>query len=53
MDGRSANGHIWVFAGALTDVAYTIVVTDAVTSMVRTYSNPAGKVASIGDTTAF
>ncbi len=53
VDGRSANGHIWVFAGALSDVAYTIVVTDTVTSMVRTYSNPAGKVASIGDTTAF
>jgi hypothetical protein len=53
VDGRAANGHIWVFAGALTDVDYTIVVTDTVTSMVRTYSNPAGRIASTADTSAF
>ena len=31
LDGRAVNGHFWVFSGALSDVAYTITVTDTVT----------------------
>ena len=53
VDGRAFNGHVWVFAGALTDVAYTIQVTDSVTGEVRSYTNPAGQIASFADTAAF
>jgi hypothetical protein len=42
-----------VFYGALSDVAYTITVTDTATGTVRTYDNPAGQLASRADTAAF
>ncbi len=53
LDGRAVNGKFWVFYGALSDVTYTITVRDAVTGNVRTYTNPAGQFASVGDTEAF
>jgi predicted outer membrane repeat protein len=53
LDGRSLNGSFWVFYGGLTDVAYTLTVTDTATGAVKIYTNPAGKHASAGDTTAF
>ena len=53
LDGRSYNGHYWVFYGALSDVAYTITVTDTETGIVRTYDNPQGTLASHADTEAF
>ncbi len=53
LDGRSVNGNFWVLYGALSDVAYTITVTDTTTSTVKTYKNPAGTLASFSDTTAF
>jgi ELWxxDGT repeat protein len=53
IDGRSLNGHLWVFYGALSDVQYTLTVTDTATGATRTYDNPAGQFASIADTTAF
>ncbi len=53
LDGRSENGHFWVFYGALSNVAYEITVTDTVTGMVKTYQNPADRFASVGDTRAF
>ena len=31
LDGRSVNGHFWVFFGALSDVGYSITVTDTAT----------------------
>ena len=36
-DGCGVNGHYWFFYGALTDVEYTITVTDSETSAVKTY----------------
>jgi predicted outer membrane repeat protein len=36
-DGRAVNGHYWFFYGAMTDVEYTITVTDTVTSTVKKY----------------
>ena len=36
-DGRAVNGHYWFFYGAMTDVEYTITVTDTVSSTVKTY----------------
>jgi hypothetical protein len=53
LDGRTVNGHFWVFYGALSNVEYTLRVTDAVTGAVRTYRNPAGTFASRGDVEAF
>jgi len=53
LDGRPVNGHFWVFFGALSDVAYTIRVTDTETGEQRTYVNPRGQLASRADTSAF
>lgn len=53
LDGRPLNGHFWVFYGALSNVAYTLTVTDTASGKVRTYSNPAGRLASVADTSAF
>ena len=53
LDGRPVNGHFWVFYGALSDVRYTLTVTDTVTGKVKTYTNPAGQFASVADTLAF
>jgi len=53
VDGRAFNNHYWVFYGALSDVAYTITVTDTQTGAVKTYENPSGHLASNADITAF
>ena len=53
LDGRALNGHFWVFYGALSDVEYTITVTDTVTGQVRSYFNPPRQLASVADTSAF
>ena len=53
VDGRAVNGRFWVFYGALSDVQYTVTVTDTETGTVRTYTNPQGQLASVADTSAF
>jgi hypothetical protein len=53
VDGRAFNGYYWVFYGALSNVEYTITVTDTVSGGVRTYFNPQGTLASVADTAAF
>ena len=53
LDGRAINGKFWVFYGALSDVQYTITITDTVTHARRTYVNPQGHMASAADTSAF
>jgi hypothetical protein len=53
LDGRSINGKFWVFYGALSNVEYTITVTDTQTGAVKTYFNPNGTLASVADTAAF
>ncbi|HEX3530830.1 MAG TPA: ELWxxDGT repeat protein [Thermoanaerobaculia bacterium] len=53
LDGRGANGHFWVFYGALSSVEYTLTVTDTQTGAVRRYFNPPGTLASVADTEAF
>ena len=53
LDGTAVNGHYWVFYGALSDVQYTITVTDSLTGEERTYENPQGTLASVADTAAF
>lgn len=53
LDGRPVNGWYWVFFGALSNVAYTVTVTDTFTGAERVYQNPAGVLASRADTRAF
>ncbi|HSE63015.1 MAG TPA: hypothetical protein VLG15_05325, partial [Thermoanaerobaculia bacterium] len=53
VDGRAFNQHFWVFYGALSDVEYTITVTDSETGAVRTYMNTQGRLASVADVIAF
>ena len=53
LDGRGINGHFWVFYGALSNVQYTIRITDTVTGDVKTYTNPSGTLASVADIEAF
>ena len=53
VDGRAFNGFFWAFYAALSDVAYTITITDMDTAVVKTYSNPQGSLASVADVTAF
>jgi hypothetical protein len=53
VDGRAVNGRFWVFGGQLTDVEYTLTVTDTETGASWTHHNPAGTLASFADTSAF
>jgi photosystem II stability/assembly factor-like uncharacterized protein len=53
VDGRPANGKFWVFGAALTNVEYTLEITDTTTGTVWTHHNPQGQLASFADTTAF
>ena len=53
LDGRAVNRHFWVFFGGLSDVAFTLKVTDLQTGVVETYQNPAGRFASVADVSAF
>ncbi len=43
VDGCAINGHFWVFAAGLTNVAVDLTVTDLQSGVARTYHNPAGK----------
>lgn len=52
-DGRPVNGRFWVFYAALSDVDYSITVTDTATGKVKTYPHPAGTLASVADASAF
>ncbi len=53
LDGTSMNGHFWVFYGALSNVQYTVHVTDTLTGETKDYVNPQGTLASVADTAAF
>ena len=53
LDDQALNGKFWVFFGALSNVEYTLTVTDTLTGKVKSYTNPGGRFASVGDTGAF
>lgn len=53
LNGGGVNGSYWVFYGALSDVEYTISVTDTTTGQVRDYTNEAGNICGGADTSAF
>ncbi len=53
LDGCEITDHFWVFAGATTDIAYTLRVTDTLTGVAKSYTNPLGNAAAaITDTRA-
>ncbi len=51
LDGCTFNDHFWVFAGASTNVEYTLTVTDTNNGTERTFNVPLGT--AINDTSAF
>lgn len=53
IDGGGTNGHEWIFYGALSNVEYSLDVTDSLTGEAMRYFNPAGRFASTGDILAF
>jgi len=53
LDGRASNDHFWTFYGALSNVEYSLTVTDTETGAARRYFNPLGNFASVGDTRSF
>ncbi len=54
LDGCSFNDRFWVFAAAVTNVEYTLQVTDTVTGQFKEYFNPLGVSSpAITDTDAF
>jgi subtilase family serine protease len=53
LDGRPVNGKFWFFYGALSNVEYSITVTDTTTGLSRSYFNPQGRQASVADVSAF
>jgi hypothetical protein len=53
LDGRALTGKFWFFYGALSNVEYTLTVTDTQTGTVKTYKNPSGQFGSVADTGAF
>jgi PKD repeat protein len=53
LDGTSVNGHYWVFYGGLTDVEYTLTVTEIATGRQKSYLKPAGSSRGGFDTSAF
>ncbi len=52
LDGRTINRSFWLFYGALSDVEYTLTLTDRTTGAMREYRNPRGRMASVADTGA-
>ncbi len=50
LDGRAVNGEFWTFFGGLTDLEYTLNVTDTVTGITKNYFKPGGSSAGGFDT---
>ena len=53
LDGSAVNQHFWVFFGALSDVEFTLTVTDTATGAFKSYHNPPYVLASHADILAF
>jgi hypothetical protein len=52
LDGATVNGKLWVFYGSLSDVEYTVKVTDTQTGRFKSYRNPQGSLSGAADTSA-
>ena len=53
LDGGEFNDHLWVFYGALTDLEFSMTITDTETGVRRVYENPPGEVCGRADIEAF
>ncbi len=53
LDGRAVNGKFWVLYGSLTNVQFTLTVTDRASGAQKTYTNAQGQLSSGADTSAF
>jgi ELWxxDGT repeat protein len=53
LDGRTINGAWWVYFGALSDVAYSVVVTDVESGSVKRYESRRGTICGQADVSAF
>jgi hypothetical protein len=53
IDGRATNGKFWVYLGGLASAAYQVRITDLATGRTKTYDNPAGRLESRADRSAF
>ena len=53
LDGRDFNDHHWLFWGGLSNVKYTLTVTDLVSGRQQIVENPLGSLASGGNINAF
>ncbi|MBI2212064.1 MAG: trypsin-like peptidase domain-containing protein [Acidobacteria bacterium] len=53
LDARNLSGRFWVFYGGLTDLEFTLTVTDTATGAVKSYTKPAGSYCGDADTQAF
>ena len=53
LDARVVNGKFWVFYGGLTDLEYTLTVTDVSTNATKTYTKPGLVFIGGADTSAF
>jgi len=53
LDGTALNGSYWFFYGGLTNLQYTLTVTEDPTGHQKTYTNPAGSECGGSDTAAF
>jgi hypothetical protein len=53
LDGRAVNGAFWLFAASMTDLAYTLTVTDRHLSTSRVYQRRAGGSHNVIDTDLF
>ncbi len=53
VDGRVVNGHFWIFFAGLTDLEYTVTVTDTTTGVVKSYTKAPGSACGGFDTDGF
>jgi hypothetical protein len=53
LDGGPVNGFFWVFSAGMSNLDYTIKVTDRTTGAIRRYHNVKGVLASFADTRVF
>jgi hypothetical protein len=53
LDARTVNGYFWIYYGSLSNVEFTVTVTDTATGGVKTYHNPPGVFGSVADDRAF